>query len=50
MISVLAGVLDNTDDLAMGGQLFAQSHAEWGPLPVKTSNLDDALLVRFDAS
>ena len=50
MMLVLAAMLDNTDDLAVGGQLFVQSHAKWGPLPAKTPDLDDALPGRFDAS
>ena len=49
-MSVIPGMLDNTDDLTMEGQLFARSYPKWGPLPTTTTDLDDALSVRFDAS
>ncbi|MGB2068981.1 MAG: GFA family protein [Candidatus Puniceispirillaceae bacterium] len=50
MMSVSTGMLDNTDDLTVEGQLFARSHPKWGPLPTTTLDLDDALSGRFDAS
>ena len=49
-MSVSAGMLDNTDDLTVEGQLFARSHPKWEPLPTTTLDLDDALSGRFDAS
>ena len=49
-MSVSAGMLDNTDDLTVEGQLFAMSHPKWGPLPTTTLDLDDALSGSFDAS
>ena len=50
MMSVSKGMLDNTDDLTVEGQLFARSYPKWGPLPTTTLDLDDALSGRFDAS
>ena len=47
---VSTGMLDNTNDLTVEGQLFARSHPNWGPLPTTTLDLDDALSGRFDAS
>ena len=49
-MSVIPGMLDNTDDLTVEGQLFARSYPKWGPLLTTTTDLDDALSVRFDAS
>ena len=47
-MSVSTGMLDNTDDLTVEGQLFASNHPEWGPLPTTTPDLDEALLGRFE--
>ncbi len=50
IMSVNTGMLDNPDDLSVGGGLFAQSHPKRGLLPATTPDLDDALSGRFDAS
>ena len=49
-MSVIPGMLDNTDDLTVEGQFFARGYPKWGPLSPTTTDLDDALSVRFDAS
>jgi hypothetical protein len=50
MMSVSAGMLDNTDDLTVDGRLFARSYSKWRPLPTTTTDLDDALSICCDAS
>jgi len=48
-MSVGVGMLDDSAGMEVAGQIFANSHPEWGPLDCSAlENMDDELLAQYD--
>ena len=46
--SVSVGTLDNSDGLTIAGQLFMNSHPDWGPIDCgKITDVHDELLAHY---